>query len=181
MCCLKELLSGKINRKRKQTETERKDEYFPSTKEIKMKKSWFTQHRDNNTDNNNNNNNNNNKKKKKKKKKNLRKESESLLIAAQNNATRTNYVKAKIDEKQTNSKCRLCREIDETINYIVSTSRKLTWKEFMTKKGVPQRNMQKTHAQTRIYPWKWNALNSLRFWDIIGSPNLSQKTRFCRN
>ena len=36
-------------------------------------------------------------------------EMESLLIAAQNNAIRINYVKVKIDETQQNSKCRLCR------------------------------------------------------------------------
>ena len=38
----------------------------------------------------------------------LKKETESLLIAAQNNIIRTNYIKAKIDKSQQNSKCRLC-------------------------------------------------------------------------
>ena len=33
-------------------------------------------------------------------------ETESHLIAAQNNATRTNYIKTKIDITQRNSKCR---------------------------------------------------------------------------
>ena len=48
-------------------------------------------------------------------KENLKKETESLLITAQNNAIRTNYVKAKIDNMQQNNKCRLCDESDETI------------------------------------------------------------------
>ena len=34
-------------------------------------------------------------------------ETESLLIAVLNNAIRTNYIKAKIDKTQQNSKCRL--------------------------------------------------------------------------
>ena len=37
----------------------------------------------------------------------LKRESESLLIAAQNDATRINHVKAKINYKQKNNKCRL--------------------------------------------------------------------------
>ncbi len=52
------------------------------------------------------------------KKKNNR-ETESLLIAAQNNAIRTNRIKARIDKTQQNSKCRLCGDRDETINHII--------------------------------------------------------------
>ena len=35
---------------------------------------------------------------------NIKRESESFLIAAQNNAIRTNYIKVKIDNTQQNSK-----------------------------------------------------------------------------
>ena len=42
-------------------------------------------------------------------------ETEFLLIAAENNAIRTNHIKARID-----SKCRLCGDRDETINHIIS-------------------------------------------------------------
>ena len=38
---------------------------------------------------------------------NFKRETESLLMAAQNNAIRTNYIKARIDKTQQNSKCRL--------------------------------------------------------------------------
>ena len=41
---------------------------------------------------------------------------ETFLIAAQNNAIRTNYAKAIIDKMQQNSKCMLRGERDETIN-----------------------------------------------------------------
>ena len=40
-------------------------------------------------------------------------ETESFLIAAQNNAIRTNYIKARIDKTQQNSRCRLCGDSDE--------------------------------------------------------------------
>ena len=37
---------------------------------------------------------------------NFKRQTESLLIAAQNNAIRTNHIKARIDKTQQNSKCR---------------------------------------------------------------------------
>ena len=55
---------------------------------------------------------------------------ESLLIAAQDNAIRTNHIKAGIDTTQQNSKCRLCSERDETINHIISECSKLAQKEY---------------------------------------------------
>ena len=58
-------------------------------------------------------------------KRNLKRETESLLIAVQDNAIRTNHIKARIDETQQNSKCRLCGDRDETINHIISEYSKL--------------------------------------------------------
>ena len=46
-------------------------------------------------------------------KRNLRREPESLLIATQNNAIRTTYIKTKTDKTQQNSECRVCGERDE--------------------------------------------------------------------
>ena len=51
---------------------------------------------------------------------NFKIETESLLIAAQNNAIRTNYSKAKINNMWQNSKSRLYGERDETFNHIIS-------------------------------------------------------------
>ena len=51
--------------------------------------------------------------------KNLRAEIESLLIAAENNAIRTNYNKVKIDNMQQNSECRLWGDKEETDNRII--------------------------------------------------------------
>ena len=53
-------------------------------------------------------------------KENLKRETQSFLIAAQNNAIRTNYVKAETDNAQQNSRYRLCGDKNETINYIMS-------------------------------------------------------------
>ena len=66
-------------------------------------------------------------------KRNFKRETESFLIAAQNNAVRTNHIKARIDKTQQNSKCRLCGDRDETINHIISECRKLARKEYKTR------------------------------------------------
>ena len=58
----------------------------------------------------------------------LKRETESLLIAAKNNAIRTN-VKAKIDKTQQNSRCWLYNDRTETINHIISEGSKLAQKE----------------------------------------------------
>ena len=64
-------------------------------------------------------------------KRNFKRETESLLIAAQNNAVRTNHIKSRIDKTQQNSKCRLCGDKDETINHIISECSKLAEKEYV--------------------------------------------------
>ena len=63
-----------------------------------------------------------------------KREKESILIAAQNNAMRTNHIKARIDKTQQNSKCRLCGDRDETINHIISECSKLAQKEYKTRR-----------------------------------------------
>ena len=72
---------------------------------------------------------------------NFRRETESLLIVAQNNTVRTNYIKARIDKTQQNSKCRLCGDIDETINHIISECNKLAQKEYKTRHDWVHRAM----------------------------------------
>ena len=61
---------------------------------------------------------------------NLLTENESLLVAIQNNAIRTNYVEAKIDNMPQNSKCSLCGDRDETIIHIISKCTKLAQREW---------------------------------------------------
>ena len=64
---------------------------------------------------------------------NLMRETESLLIAAQNNAIRTNHIKARIDKTQQNSKCWLWGDRNEIINHIISECSKLALKEYKTR------------------------------------------------
>ena len=61
---------------------------------------------------------------------NLKRETDSLLIAAQDNAIRTNHIKVRIDKTQQNSKCRLCGDRDETINHIIIECSKLAQNEY---------------------------------------------------
>ena len=56
---------------------------------------------------------------------NLKRETDSPLIAAHDNAIRTNHIKARIDKTQQNSKC---GDRDETINHIISECSKLAQK-----------------------------------------------------
>ena len=64
---------------------------------------------------------------------NFKRETESLLIVAQNNAIRTNYVKMKIDKMQLNCKCSLSGNRDEIINHIISECSKRVQKEYKTR------------------------------------------------
>ena len=50
----------------------------------------------------------------------MKRETESLIVAAQNLSIRTNLVKAKVDKSQGDSLSRVCREVDETRDHIVS-------------------------------------------------------------
>ena len=64
---------------------------------------------------------------------NLKRETEFLLIATQNNAIRTNHVKARLDKTKQNSKFKLCVNRDKMINYIISECSKLAQKEYKTR------------------------------------------------
>ena len=56
-----------------------------------------------------------------------------FLIAAQNNAIRINYIKAKIDKTQQNCKGTLCEHREETVDHIISEYSKPKQKEYKTK------------------------------------------------
>ena len=60
----------------------------------------------------------------------LKRETETLIMAAQEQALRTNLVKAKIDKTQQDSKCRMCGKADESINHLLSECSKMAQKEY---------------------------------------------------
>ena len=81
---------------------------FQTTKEIRSEKSWvWLQNGD------------------------LKRETVSLIVAAQNQSIRMNLVKAKIDKRQKDMLCRLCKKADESIGHVVSCCSKLTQKEYV--------------------------------------------------
>ena len=89
----------------------------------------------------------------------FKRETESLLIAAQNNAVRTNNIKVRIDKMQQNGKRRLCGDRDETINHIISEWSKLAQKKVRLDKtrsarwstGKRARNLNFTIRTNSIY------------------------------
>ena len=56
-----------------------------------------------------------------------------LSIYDKNNAIRTIYTKAKINNSQQNSKSRLCEERDQTVKHIASECHKQAQKDYKTK------------------------------------------------
>jgi biopolymer transport protein ExbB/TolQ len=50
----------------------------------------------------------------------LKAKTESEIVAAQDQALQTKYYATKILNKETDSKCRLCQQFDETIDHIIS-------------------------------------------------------------
>ena len=59
----------------------------------------------------------------------MKREAKSVIVAAQNQSTRTNLVKAKIDKSQRDSLFRMCRKVDESIDHIISGYSKPVQKE----------------------------------------------------
>ena len=59
----------------------------------------------------------------------LKRTTEALIMAAQQQATRTNNIKAKIDKTQENSKCRRCGKAEECVNQVLSEYTKIALKE----------------------------------------------------
>ena len=60
----------------------------------------------------------------------LKKGTEALIVAAQEQAIRTNYVKHHIDKSRDLPTCRMCGEKGETVNHIICECSKLAQKEY---------------------------------------------------
>ncbi|KAJ7335269.1 hypothetical protein JRQ81_013210 [Phrynocephalus forsythii] len=60
----------------------------------------------------------------------LKKETEALIFAAQEQAIRTNAVKARIEKSAESPTCRLCKEADETIDHILSCCKKIAQTDY---------------------------------------------------
>jgi len=60
----------------------------------------------------------------------IKKETEGLITSAQDQALRTRVIRARIEGRGGNTKCRMCGQKDETINHITSECSKLAQKEY---------------------------------------------------
>ena len=49
----------------------------------------------------------------------------AMIMGAKEQAIRTNAIKAKIDKTQEESKCKMCGQVDKTVNHIISECSKL--------------------------------------------------------
>ena len=60
----------------------------------------------------------------------LKKETEGLILAAQEQALRVNWIKKMIDKQDCSAKCRMCDERDETVAHIVSECSQLAQHDY---------------------------------------------------
>jgi hypothetical protein len=60
----------------------------------------------------------------------LKKETEGFIMAAQDQALRTNAIKAKIDKTANDSKCRLCKDKEETVDHLISACSKIAQTDY---------------------------------------------------
>ena len=60
----------------------------------------------------------------------LKKKTEGLILAAQEQALRTNSIKHSIDKTSETPLCRLCGDCSETVRHIVSGCKKLAQREY---------------------------------------------------
>ena len=63
----------------------------------------------------------------------LKAETESEIVAGQNQALQKKYYATKILNTETDSKCRLCQQFDETIDHIISTCPILAKEQYIKK------------------------------------------------
>ena len=102
-------------------------------------------------------------------KRNPKRETESLLIAAQNKVIRINHLKARIEEMQQNSRCRLCADRDKTINHIISEYSKIYYfavsQDHKTRHDCVGKaiHWESVYTQSRIPPGERNAKTSIGF------------------
>ena len=60
----------------------------------------------------------------------LKKETEGLIVAAQDQALRTNWIKKNIDKQNISEKCRMCGQRDESVSHIVAECSKMAQSDY---------------------------------------------------
>ena len=88
----------------------------------------------------------------------LKKETEGMIMAAQDQALRTNSIKRIIDKQNVSVKCRMCGEGGETVSHIVSGCKKL---------------VQKQHRC-----WRHDKVAQVIHWDLCGKLGYDREEKY---
>ena len=75
-------------------------------------------------------------------------ENESEIVAAQDQTLQTKYYATKILSKETDSKCRLCQQFDETIDHIISACPILAKEQYTKRCPTTLQHMQGNRGTT---------------------------------
>jgi len=86
----------------------------------------------------------------------LKAETESEVVAAQDQALQTKYNATKILNTETDSKCRLCQQFDETIDHIISACPILAKEQYIKDMIECVHNCTSTYAGKQGYNWRKN-------------------------
>ena len=88
----------------------------------------------------------------------LKAETESEIVAAQDQALKTKYYATKILNTETDSKCRLCQQFDETIDHIISACPILAKEQYIKRHEDCVHNYTSTYARKQGYNWTKNTV-----------------------
>ena len=87
----------------------------------------------------------------------LKAETESEIVTAQEEAVKTKYYATNILNTETDSKCRLCEQCDETIDHIISACPILAKEQYIKRHDrVCVHNYTSTYVRKQRYNWPKN-------------------------
>jgi phospholipid N-methyltransferase len=77
-------------------------------------------------------------------------------VAAQDQALQTKYYATKILNTETDCKCRLCQQFDETVDHIISACPILAKEQYIKRHDRVLHNYTSTYARKQRYNWAKN-------------------------
>jgi hypothetical protein len=83
----------------------------------------------------------------------IKAETESEIVAAQDQTIQTKYYATKILNTETDSKCRLCQQFDETIDHIILAGLTLEKEQYIQRHNRVSANYILTYAKKQGYDW----------------------------
>jgi len=83
----------------------------------------------------------------------IKAETESEIVAAQDQAIQAKYYPTKILNTETDSKCRLCQQFDETIDRIISACPTLAKEQYIQRHNRVSANYILTYVKKQGYNW----------------------------